>query len=93
MFISVKTETASKMCAYENKDLVEKACLRLIDGRYPESSTSNGRRVIRRKAATLALRDGEVLYKNTKKNLTTQKFNKHCALYAWHPCIHRAGDI
>ena len=36
-FISVKTETASEMCADENKDLVD---VLLIDGRYPESSTS-----------------------------------------------------
>ena len=89
-FISVKTETASKMCADENKDLVEKVDVRLIDGRYSESSTGNGRRVIRRKAATLALRDGEVFYKN---NSTRQKFNKHCALYAWHHAFDQTGGI
>ncbi|KAL5517688.1 hypothetical protein EMCRGX_G003286 [Ephydatia muelleri] len=61
------------MCADENEDLVEKACLYLFDGRYPEGSTSNDKRVIRRKAATLTLRDGEVFYKKPKKNSTGQK--------------------
>eukprot|EP00731_Ephydatia_muelleri_P011336 Em0006g230a len=61
------------MCADENEDLVEKACLYLCDGRYPEGSTSNDKRVIRRKAATLTLRDGEVFYKKPKKNSTGQK--------------------
>ena len=55
------------MCADENEDLVEKACLDLFDGRYPEGSNSNEKRVIRRKAATLTLRDVEVFYKKKKK--------------------------
>eukprot|EP00731_Ephydatia_muelleri_P003172 Em0001g3172a len=63
------------MCADENEDLVEKACLYLFDGRYPEGSTSNDKRVIRRKAATLTLRDGEVFYKKPKKNSTGQKIS------------------
>ena len=65
------SETAREMCADENEDLVEKACLYLFDGRYPEGSTSNDKRVIKRKAATLTLRDGEVFYK--KK--TQKEFN------------------
>ena len=73
------SETAREMCADENEDLVEKACLYLFDGRYPECSTSNEKRVIRRKAATLTLRDGEVFYKKTKKNSTGQKVNVHIA--------------
>ncbi|KAL5493490.1 hypothetical protein EMCRGX_G014680 [Ephydatia muelleri] len=64
------------MCADENEDLVEKpAYLYLFDGRYPEGSTSNDKRVIRRKAATLTLRDGEVFYKKPKKNSTGQKIS------------------
>ncbi|KAL5491524.1 hypothetical protein EMCRGX_G016826 [Ephydatia muelleri] len=61
------------MCADENEDLVEKACLYLFDGRYPEGSTSNDKRVIRRKAATLTLRDGEVFYKKNPKRIQLGK--------------------
>ena len=67
------SETAREMCADENEDLVEKACLYLFDGRYPEGSTSNDKRVIRRKAATLTLRDGEVFYKKTQKEFNWAK--------------------
>ena len=81
------SETAREMCADENEDLVEKACLYLFDGRYPEGSTSNDKRVIRRKAATLTLRDGEVFYKKPKKNSTGQKVNIYVARSVWHPCI------
>ena len=81
------SETAREMCADENEDLVEKACLYLSDGRYPEGSTSNEKRVIRRKAATLTLRDGEVFYKKPKKNSTGQKVNIYIARSVWHPCI------
>ena len=81
------SETAREMCADENEDLVEKACLYLFDGRYPEGSTSNDKRVIRRKAATLTLRDGEVFYKNPKKNSTGQKVSIYVARSVWHPCI------
>ena len=59
----------------------------LFDGRYPEGSTSNDKRVIRRKAATLTLRDGEVFYKKPKKNSTGQKVNIYVARSVWHPCI------
>ena len=51
-FRSVKvrtSETAREMCADENEDLVEKPCLHLLDGRYPEGSTSNEKRAIRRR--------------------------------------------
>ena len=85
------------MYADENEDLVEKACLYLFDGRYPEGSTSSEKRVIRRKAATLTLRDGEVFYKKkTKKNSTAQKVNIYIARLVWHPCIDdldQTGDI
>ena len=67
------SETAREMCADENEDLVEKACLYLFDGRYPEGSTSNDKRVIRRKAATLTLRDGEVFYKKNPKRIQLGK--------------------
>ena len=73
------------MCEDENEDLVEKECLYLFDGRYPEVSTSNEKRVIRRKAATLTLRDGEVFYKETKKNSTGQKGNIYIVLSV---CMH-----
>ena len=43
--------------------------------------------VIRRKAATLTLRDGEVFYKKPKKNSTGQKVNIYVARSVWHPCI------
>ena len=72
------------MCADENEDLVEKACLYLFDERYPEGSTSNEQRAIRRKAATFTLRDGEVFYKKNPKNSTGQKVNIHRALYGIH---------
>ena len=77
----------------ENEDLVKKACLYLFDGKYPEGSTSNEKRVIRRMDATLTLRDEEVFYKKKpKKNSTGQKVNIHCALcmasmYGIHACI------
>ena len=49
----------------------------------PEGSASNEKIVIRRKAATLTLRDGDVFYKTKpKKNSTGQKV--HCALYGIH---------
>ena len=50
-------------------------------------STSNEKRVIRRKAATLTLRDGEVFSKEPKKNSTGQKVNIYIARSVWHPCI------
>ena len=82
------SETAREMCADENEDLVEKACHYLFDGRYPEGSTTNEKRVIRRKAATLTLSDGvEVFYKKIKKNSTGQKVNIYIARSVWHPCI------
>ena len=74
------------MCADENEDLVEKACLYLFDGRYPEGSTSNEKRAIRRKAATFTLRDGEVFYKKTPKKFDWAK-GKYTSRSVWHPCI------
>ena len=77
------SEIARDMCADENKDvdLVEKACLYLIDKMYPEGNTGNEKRVIRRKAAALALRDGEVSYKKGKKRIRLDIWyiNKYCA--------------
>ena len=83
------SETAREMCADENEDLVKKACLYLFDGKYPEGSTSNEKRVIRRKAATLTLRDGEVFYKKNQKEFDWAK-GKYTlrALYGIHACIY-----
>ena len=44
-------------------ELVANAVDYLIERGYPEGCTSNKKRIIRRKAATLVLRDGEVFYK------------------------------
>lgn len=84
------------MCADDNEDIVEKACLYLIDGRYPEGSTGNEKRVIRRKATTLTLRDGEVFYKKTKKNSAGQMVKKRCTLYRSHALkasINQTGSV
>ena len=43
--------------------LIEKAYLKLTEDRYPEGSTKNERRSIRRKATTLAVEDGVLYYK------------------------------
>ena len=73
------------MCADENEDLVEKpAYLYLFDGRYPEGSTSNDKRVIRRKAATLTLRDGEVFYQKEFDWAKGKYIHCACALYGIH---------
>ena len=77
------SETAREMCADENEDLVEKACLYLFDGRYPEGSTSNDKRVIRRKSATLTLRDGEAFQKKPKRIRLGKRYTLR-ALYGIH---------
>ncbi len=47
-------------------DLIEKAYIKLTRGIYPEGSTRNEKRVIRKKASTLDVIDGVLHYK--KKN-------------------------
>jgi len=42
----------------EEEDLIERACTYLLEHRYPDGCSSNEKRVIRRKAATLVVRGG-----------------------------------
>ena len=55
------SETAREMCADENEDLVEKACLYLFDGRYLRVIPATKKKSHQKKGLTL--RDGEVFYK------------------------------
>ena len=50
----------------EEEDLIDKACVYLLEHRYPDGS-GNAKRIIRRKAETLAVRDGEVFYMKARK--------------------------
>ena len=47
----------------QDNDLLEKAYIYLTERRYPENSSSNDKRIIRRKAAKFNMRDGELFYK------------------------------
>lgn len=53
----------------KEEDLLEKACVYLLEGSYPEGSKQNEKRVIRRKAAKFEVRNGELWYKKTKNGL------------------------
>ena len=77
------SETAREMCADENEDLVEKACLYLFDGRYLRVVPATKKKKSHQKKG-LTLRDGEVFYKPPKNNSTGQKVNIHSALYGIH---------
>ena len=46
-------------------DLLEKACLYISEGWYPEDVTANEKRAHCCKAARLSLHEGELLYKKT----------------------------
>ena len=56
-------------CDVKEEDLLEKACVYLLEGSYPEGSKPNEKRVIRRKAAKFEVRNGELWYKKTKRGL------------------------
>ena len=76
------SETAREMCAYENEDLVEKACLNLFDGRYLESSTMQQRKKSHQKKGCNTYFErwrGLQKKKKTKKNSTGQKVNMYIA--------------
>ena len=57
----------------EEEDLIERACTYLLEHRYPDGCSSNEKRIIWRKAATLVLRGGEVFYMKTKKDYAGEK--------------------
>ena len=60
-------------------ELVANAVDYLIERSYPEGCTSNKKRIVRRKAATLVLRDGDVFYKKSKKYSAGEKvLNSFC---------------
>ena len=64
----------------QEDELVANAVDYLIETSYPEGCTSNKKRIIRRKAATLVLRDGEVFY---KKNSAGEKVLNSFCLYIY----------
>ena len=57
----------------QEDDLIDKACAYLLESRYPEGCSSNAKRIIRRKAATLVVRGGEVFYKKARKDSAGKK--------------------
>ena len=52
----------------KDEELIDQACVYLLEHRYPDVCSGNAKRTIRRKAETLAVRDGEVFYMKTKKD-------------------------
>ena len=58
------------MSGEQEDDLVDKACL---ESRYPDGCSGNTKRIIRRKAATLATRGREVFYKKARKDSAGKK--------------------
>ena len=56
------------MSGEQEDDLVDKACVYLLESRYPDGFNGNTKRIIRRKAATLVTRGGEVFYKKARKD-------------------------
>lgn len=60
--------------------LVEKAYIKLTEGRYPEGASKNDKRSIRRKANTLAVQDGALYYKKKDgKKVSCVKINYYSA--------------
>ncbi len=51
----------------DEDDLLENAYVYLTDQCYPGGSSTNEKRAIRRKAEKFVLRNGELLYKKSKK--------------------------
>ena len=56
------------MSGEQEDDLVDKACVYLLESCYPDGFSGNTKRIIRRKAATLVTRGGEVFYKKARKD-------------------------
>lgn len=54
-------------------DLVEEAVYYLLNGFYPDGSTENQKRSIRRKSKKLQSKNGEIFYLKSKKDLAGQK--------------------
>ena len=63
------------------EDLIERACTYLLEHRYPDGCSSNEKQIIRRKAVTLVVRDGEVFYMKTKKDYAGEKVLAFVAKY------------
>ena len=57
----------------EEEDLIDKACVYLLEHCYPEGCSGNAKRIIRRKAETLAVRDEKVFYKKARNDSTGKK--------------------
>ena len=57
----------------EEEDLIDKACIYLLEHRYPDGCSGNAKRIIRRKAKTLAVREEEVFYVKAKKDSAGKK--------------------
>ena len=56
------------------EDLIKRACTYLLEHHYPDDCSSNEKRIIRRKAATLVVRGGEVFYMKTKKIMLEKRY-------------------
>ena len=54
-------------------DLLEKACVYITEGRYPEDATANDKMAIRRKAARFTFCEGELLYKKAIRGVDGKK--------------------
>ena len=66
------SQTSSRrvvMSGEQEDDLVDKACVYLLESRYPDCCSGNTKRIIQRKATTLATRGGEVFYKKAREGL------------------------
>ena len=67
------------MSGEQEDDLVDKACVYLLDSRYPDGCSGNTERIIRRKAATLVTRGGEVFYKKAiGRTLLERRYYNSC---------------
>ena len=65
----------------EEEDLIDKACVYLLEHRYPDGCSGNAKRIIRRKAETSAVRDEEVFYMKARKDSDGKKvFHDHEAI-------------
>ena len=51
----------------EEEDLIKRVWTYLLEHRYPDDCSSNEKKIIWRKAATLVVRGGEVFYMKTKR--------------------------
>ena len=70
---SQRSSRRAVMSGEQEDDLVDKACVYLLESRYPDGCSGNTKRIIQRKAAMLTTRGGEVFYKKARKDSAGKK--------------------